>query len=69
MRIENEQIHYRTRFELCPYETTDQALTPALKCIFIWICHKKLDKRSELFFPARNEREPSGFLLELISVS
>lgn len=49
MRIENEQIHYRTRFELCPYETTDQALTPALKCIFIWICHKKLDKRSELF--------------------
>lgn len=35
MRIENEQIHYRTRFELCPYETTKTAVVPALRAIYL----------------------------------
>ncbi len=63
MRIENEQIHYRTRFELCPYSTTKQALAPALRCIFKWILGKELKRKGPLLDLLQSQQGKVDFLV------
>lgn len=41
MRIEDEQIHYQTRFELFPYETTKPAIVEAYRCVYRWLIEKE----------------------------
>lgn len=50
MEIDNEQIHYRARFEMCPYETTIPAIIEAYRKIYSWIYGKEERRsRSPLF--------------------
>lgn len=63
MRIENEQTHYRTRFELCPYSTTRQALSPALRCIFEWILRKETRRRGALLDLLQTKQGKIDFLV------
>lgn len=46
MRIDNGQIHYRARFEMCPYSTTDPAIVKAYSEIYRWILGKE-EKRDQ----------------------
>lgn len=64
MRIENEQVHYRTRFELCPFETTTSALIPALRAIYKWVYDKEARRGGELFDHLRSEAGMQGFLFD-----
>lgn len=64
MRIENEQIHYRTRFELCPYETTKTAVVPALRAIYLWIYKKEQNRDEGLFAQLRSEQGMRSFIYD-----
>lgn len=41
MRSENEQVHYRTRFRLCPFETKKPAIVAAYFEIMGWVLSKE----------------------------
>lgn len=41
MRSENEQVHYRTRFRLCPFETKKPAIVAAYLEIMSWVLGKE----------------------------
>ena len=57
MRIESEQVHYRTRFELCPYDTTTPAIVPALRIIYKWVYQKERKRKGENIFEALRSQE------------
>ena len=57
MRIESEQVHYRTRFELCPYETTTPAIVPALRIIYKWVYQKERKRKGENIFEVLRSQE------------
>lgn len=57
MRIESEQVHYRTRFELCPYDTTTPAIVPALRIIYKWVYQKERKRKGENIFEALRSPE------------
>lgn len=57
MRIESEQVHYRTRFELCPYDTTTPAIVPALRIIYKWVYQKERKRKGENIFKALRSPE------------
>lgn len=63
MKIENEQTHYRTRFELCPYTTTVPAIVEAFRCIYQWIYQKEQQHDdSKLFQNLRGKQMQARFL-------
>lgn len=41
MRLENEQLHYRTRFEVFPYDTTEAPLGRIQDVIWDWVVRKE----------------------------
>lgn len=57
MRIESEQVHYRTRFELCPYDTTTPAIVPALRIIYKWVYQKERKRKGENIFEVLRSQE------------
>ncbi len=57
MRIESEQVHYRTRFELCPYDTTTPAIVPALRSIYKWVYQKERKRKGENIFEVLRSQE------------
>lgn len=57
MRIESEQVHYRTRFELCPYDTTTPAIVPALRIIYKWVYQKERKRKGENLFEVLRSQE------------
>ena len=57
MRIESEQVHYRTRFELCPYDTTTPAIVPALRMIYKWVYQKERKRKGENIFEVLRSQE------------
>ena len=57
MRIESEQVHYRTRFELCPYDTTTPAIVPALRIIYKWVYQKERKRKGENNFEVLRSQE------------
>lgn len=57
MRIEREQVHYRTRFELCPYDTTTPAIVPALRIIYKWVYQKERKRKGENIFEVLRSQE------------
>lgn len=62
MRIESEQLHYRTRFELCPYDTTTPAIVPALRIIYRWVYEKERKSDTAVFEVLRSSEGQSAFL-------
>ena len=57
MRIESEQVHYRTRFELCPFDTTTPAIVPALRIIYKWVYQKERKRKGENIFEVLRSQE------------
>ena len=63
MRIENEQTHYRARFEMCPYATTTPAIVEAFRSIYKWIYTKEsIRSGSNLFNRMRGLEAQERFL-------
>lgn len=63
MKIENEQTHYRARFEMCPYSTTNPAIIEAYRSIYSWIYGKEERRKdSRLFEQLRGKEAQIRFL-------
>ena len=41
MRLENEQLHYRARFEVFPYDTQNPAMPKILQILWDWLRNKE----------------------------
>ncbi len=49
MRIENEELHYRAKFDVYPYTTQNPALPKLCQVLWDWVREKEHWRRSELF--------------------
>lgn len=63
VKIENEQTHYRARFELCPYATDSPAIVEAYRSIYQWIYTKESRRAiSALFEQMKGVEAQARFL-------
>lgn len=49
MRLENEELHYRAKFDVYPYETQNPAFDKLCQILWDWAREKERHRRSELF--------------------
>lgn len=49
MRLENEELHYRAKFDVYPYATQNPAFEKLCQILWDWVRNKERRSRSELF--------------------
>ena len=49
MRLENEELHYRAKFDVYPYETQNPAFEKLCQILWDWVREKEWRRHSELF--------------------
>lgn len=62
MRIENENVHYRTRFTITPEEGSTRAIAPALRSIYGWLLDKEKRRKSGLLGNLKGTDNRKSFL-------
>lgn len=62
MRIENETVHYRTRFTLVSEDSSTRAITAALRSIYGWLLEKEERRRSSLLDCLKGVDNQKSFL-------
>lgn len=49
MRLENEELHYRAKFDVYPYATQNPAFEKLCQILWDWVRDKERRSRSDLF--------------------
>ena len=53
MRLENEELHYRAKFDVYPYATQNPAFEKLCQILWDWVRNKERRSRSDLFADQR----------------